>query len=284
MTDSLRNLKLRIKSIENTRKITRAMEMVSASKLTRTRSALFMERPYFSKLETMMTRVASSAGRRGGFFDNKKMSGKVALGLVTSDAGLCSVYNYAVIRLAEDFIKMRGPDNVSLIAIGREGFNYFAKHGMRAIASHVELYGRYSNRTALDLYKEITDLFTANKVDEAYIAYTHFTSTLRLKPTLVKLLNIECEKGNDEGYILEPDTDKFLEKIVPAYLFEKIRLLLLDAFTSEHASRMIAMKMATDNAHELIDSLTLLRNKARQAAITKDILEVVMSAEALKGQ
>jgi F-type H+-transporting ATPase subunit gamma len=284
MIESLRNLKLRIKSIENTQKITRAMEMVSASKLTRVRNALFLERPYFEALESMTLRLLSGIEKpRNPFFEKRTGAGKIALCVITSDAGLCSVYNYTIIRLAEKFINEHGRSNVVLITVGREGYNYFKRYDFRIMKNYGELHGRYSDKVSNDLYADLSGAFLNQDVDEAYVAYTHFTSTLRLKPTVVKFLNMETVRSEAPEYIIEPDMDTLMERLIPAYLSEKMRLILLDAFTSEHASRMIAMKMATDNARDILDSLTLLRNKARQAAITKEILEVVMSAEALKG-
>lgn len=286
MIESLRNLKLRIKSVENTQKITRAMEMVSASKLSRVRNALFLERPYFARLESMTMRLLAGMATtaRHPFLEKRTSEGKIVLCIITSDAGLCSVYNYAVMRAAENFIKSLDGNKVALVTVGREGFNYFKKHDFPIVKTYAELYGRYSDSAAQELYADLTGLFLDGKADEVYIAYTHFTSTLRLKPNIVKFLNLDYARGEKREFIVEPDMDRLISNIVPAYLSEKIRLAFLDALTSEHASRMIAMKMATDNARDLIDTLTLLRNKARQAAITKEILEVVMSAEALKGQ
>jgi len=285
MTESLRDLKLRIRSITNTQKITRAMEMISSSKLSRVKSALFHERAYFGKLESMVSRLLSYTGAMDNpLIEKGGAGGKTAILAITSDAGLCSVYNYAMIRLVEDFVKNRGKEKVTLITVGREGYNHFTRHDYPIAGKYIELYGRYSDGIAQKLYNDMTGLFLKKEASEVYIAYTHFTSALRLKPTIEKFLEFEYKKTADNTeYIIEPDRSALIDRIVPAYLFEKVRLMLLEAFTSEHASRMIAMKMATDNAADLIDTLTLLRNKARQAAITKEILEVVMSAEALKG-
>jgi len=285
MIESLRNLKLRIKSVENTQKITRAMEMVSASKLNRVRNPLFLDRPYFAKLESMVMRlITSSSAVSSPFLEKRTGAGKIALCVITSDSGLCSVYNYSIMRLVENFINKNGRDKVSLITIGREAYNYFKKHDFAISKKYPELHGRYNDQTSKELSGDLSEIFLRKEADEVYIAYTHFTSTLRLKPVIEKFLNIEHGEKNDMQYIVEPDMGRLMGELLPAYLLEKIRLVLLDSFTSEHASRMIAMKMATDNARDLIDSLTLQRNKARQAAITKEILEVVMSAEALKGQ
>ena len=284
MSQSLRTLKLRIKSIENTRKITHAMEMVSSSKLNRVRNALFLNRPYFAGLEGMLGSIlAGATGTTNQFLRRKEGIEKTALCVMTSDAGLCSVYNYSVIRQAEEFIKKYGKDKVQLITVGREGFNYFSKSGVTISADFEQIYGRYSDEISHKLYDKLTGIYLNGEADEIHIAYTHFTSTLRLKATIEKFLDIEYENKEPVDFIVEPDRERLLDELVPAYLLEKIRLIILDTFTSEHAARMIAMKMATDNARDLIDTLTLLRNKMRQASITKEILAVVMSAEALKG-
>ena len=127
------------------------------------------------------------------------------------------------------------------------------------------------------------DMYSSGEVDEIYIAYTHFSASLRHATTIDKFLPIEHGQGKRKYFILEPDTDRVMNAMVRAYLLNKMRAVILDAFTAEHSARMLAMKTATDNADDLIDTLTMARNKARQAAITKEILEIAMSAEALKG-
>ena len=285
MIQSLRNIKLRIKSIESTRKITHAMEMVSSAKLSRTKHRLFAQRPYFIKLETVLNKLLAGAGTPiHPLLEKRPEEKKVALCVIVSDAGLCSVYNYAIIRAAEDFIAKRGRDNVRLITIGREGFNYFKRKGFSISNQYVELHGRHSDEVSKNISDVLADMFLQKDVDGVYIAYTCFITTLRRKVMLEKFLNVEMpEGGDDTEYIVEPNIDRAIDKLMPAYISEKFNLILLDAFASEHAARMIAMKTATDNANELVETLTLLRNKARQAAITKEVLEIAMSAEALKG-
>jgi len=210
--------------------------------------------------------------------------GAVALCIITSDTGLCSNYNNNVIRSAEGFIKSRDKNKVKLITVGKEGFRHFRKHGYEVSRSYLELYGRFSAGISEKITSELTGMFLRNEVDEVFIAYTHFDSTLRHKPIVEKFLNIEhIGKSESDFLIMEPNEDRVLEELLPKYLSEKVRLMMLDSFTSEHAARMIAMKAATDNAKELIDKLTLLKNKARQAAITREVTEIAMSAEALKG-
>ena len=285
MIQSLRNIKLRMKSVESTKKITRAMEMVSASKLNRMKSALYTSRPYFSKVEILMHNVLKSADIAANHPLLKKRTEvkSVALFVVTSDAGLCGLYNHNMIRLTEEFIAKNGKEKVRIIAIGREAFNHFKKAGYNISDGYEDLHSRYSVEVASEIAESLKSMFLDGRVDEVYAAYTRFDSTLRHKPVIEKLLNIESSEKGDVEYIAEPDMKSVLDELLSWYIHERIRIIILNSFTSEHSARMIAMKMATDNAKDLIDSLTLSRNKARQAMITKEVIEIASSAEALKG-
>jgi len=286
MIQNLRNIKLRIRNIENTQKITRVMEIVSSVKLNRAKSALHASRSYFEKIELMLARLLSNTVRpRHPLLEKKASSGSIALCVITSDAGLCSVYNYAILKHTEDFIKGVGADKVRLIAVGKEGYHYFKKLGYTILKEYLNLHGRYSQELSQGLTDYLTGLFLSGSSDEVYIAYTHFGGMIRHRPMVQKFLNIDNEfvAKTEYDYIAEPDVDKVASVLIPRYLAERTRLSLLESFTAEHAARMIAMKTATDNAEELIDTLTLLRNKARQAAITKEVLEIASGAEAVKG-
>ncbi len=284
MIQSLRQIKKRIRSVESTKKIMRAMEMVSVAKLNRIETTLDASRPYFFKLDSILKNLLTGVKAASHpLLEERAAKQKAVLCLITSDSGLCSTYNDNIIRLAEDFINKYGIGEIKLVAIGRKGFNFFKKKGLVIPHTYVGLHGRYSSEIADGIAKTLTDLFLSGEADEVYVAYTHFISALRYKPTLEKFLNIERNKDHQIEYILEPNLNRILEELIPRYISTKMKLILLEAFTSEHSARMIAMKAATDNAEELIDSLTLLRNKARQAAITKEVIEVASSAEALKG-
>lgn len=282
---SLRSIKLRIKSVENTRKITRAMEMVSASKLGRMRSILYAARPYFSKVEVLMHNVLRSADMPMHPLLLKRPEVKsIALLVITSDAGLCGLYNNGMVRAVEEFIKGRMPkDKIRIIAVGREAFNHFKKKGYDISDGYDELHSRYSPDVAYEIADSLKEIFLSGRADEVYAAYTRFDSTLHHRPVIEKLLNIEVPDKGGVEYIAEPDMPSVLDELLGWYLNEKVRVIMLNSFTSEHSARMVAMKTATDNAEELIDSLTLSRNKARQAMITKEVIEVASSAEALKG-
>ena len=285
MIQSLRSIKLRMKSVESTKKITRAMEMVSASKLNRMKSVLYASRPYFLKVEVLMHNVLKSADTalNHPLLKKRPEVKSIALFVVTSDAGLCGTYNHNMIRLTEEFVVKNGKDKVEIIAIGREAFNHFKKEGYRITDGYEDLHSRYSVEVASEIAEALKAMFLDGRVDEVYAAYTRFDSTLRHKPVIEKLLNIEASEKGEVEYIAEPDMKSVLDELLSWYLHERIRIIILNSFTSEHSARMIAMKMATDNAKDLMDSLTLSRNKARQAMITKEVIEIASSAEALKG-
>lgn len=284
MIQSLRTLKLRIRSIENTKKITRAMEMVSSSKFNRAKQALMAHLQYYLKLDSMVKHLLVSVDIPEHPYLNKGSRDlPIALCLVTSDTGLCSTYNHSAIRLAETFIEKHGKDKVLLVTVGKEGFRYYKDKGVRIAASYVDNHGKLTKELSEKIISKLVGMFMNKEAGEVYVAYTHFGGVLRHKPILEKLLNIDITDEPVIEYIFEPDEQSIYDKILPKYIEEKTKNIMLDAFTSEHASRMVAMKTAKDNATELIDTLTLLRNKARQAAITKEIIDIAMSAEALKG-
>lgn len=282
---SLRQIKRRIRSVESTKKITRAMQMVSTAKLKRTKDMLFAGKPYYFKMDALLKKLLASAKTsRHPLLEERAEKNNFTLCLITSDSGLCSTYNDNIIRIAEGFINKHGAGNTKLITIGRKGFSYFKKRGIRISHAYLGLQGRYSSEMAEEIAKTLVNTFLSKEADEVYMAHTHFDSTLKYRPKLQKFLNIE--RGTEErevDYILEPGLDRIVEELVPRYISIKVRGILLDAFTSEHSQRMVAMQAATDNATELIDNLTLLRNKARQASITTEIIEVSSAAEELKG-
>ncbi|MDP3787489.1 MAG: ATP synthase F1 subunit gamma [Candidatus Omnitrophota bacterium] len=282
---SLRQIKRRIRSVDSTKKITRAMQMVSTAKLKHAQDMLFAGKPYYFKMDALLKKLLASAKTATHpLLEERPVKNNFTLCVVTSDSGLCSTYNDNIIRIAEGFINKHGAENTRLITIGKKGFSYFKKRKIKITHAYLGLQGRYSNEIAEEVIKTVVNAFLSKETDEVHIAHTHFDATLKYRPELQKLLNIDrVAEEREVDYILEPSAEKILEELIPAYISAKVKGILLDAFTSEHSQRMIAMKSATDNAVELIDNLTLLRNKARQAAITAEIIEVSSAAEALKG-
>lgn len=172
-----------------------------------------------------------------------------------------------------------------MVCIGKRGNVYFHKHGLKIINSYIGLNGKYSQVVTDEITNYLVELFLSGRADEVYVAYTYFKSALVQLPRAEKFLNLEpSQQANQKvNFILEPDVDTILSELIPRYISIKMRLVLMNAFTSEHASRTIAMKTATENARDMISALVTLRNKVRQANITQEIMEIIASSEALKG-
>jgi len=281
---SLGQIKNRLRSISNTQKVTSALEMISVSKLHRVDNILFALRPYLSGMESMLNDLINSGGKIShSFIGAKTESVKLGLCVITSDSGLCGMYNSNIIRLADEFIHNYGKEKIKLILIGKKGFNYFKRGGINILNTYMGLNGRYSAKVCDEITKYLTGIYLSHEVDEIRVAHTHYKTALIHKPVINKFLNIEIGDAGQEEYIYEKSKERVLEELIPKYLSLKMRQFILDAFTSEHSARTVAMKTATDNADELLRILTLLRNKVRQANITQDIMEIIASAEALKG-
>jgi len=262
------------------------MEMISVTKLARVNKAISSFRVYFSKLEGIFSQLVSSQDKIAHpYFDKKP--GPVALLVITSDSGLCGLYNNSILRFADDFLAREGNENVRLVIVGRKGFNYFKHRHAHILNSYLGLNGRYSDTAIDNITTYLTGIFLKGDVSQVHVAYTHKEKMAIYKNRADKLLNMELPAVIAQAYpkqcIFEPDINSLLEEFIPRYIYLKMRLIFLEAFASEHASRAVAMKAATDNAEDLSQSLVLLRNKVRQATITQDILEIISSAEALKG-
>lgn len=282
MVQSLRYIKSRIRSIENVKKVTHAMEMISVAKLRSSENSLTGMRDYFLKTESVVRHIlAYSQAQDHSLVRRSNGSGKTALLVITSDTGLCSRYNFEIIRLAEEHIRKIGRQNVSLVLLGRKGVVHFKKQGIEVIQSYPDLHGRFSPELSTRVLNDLTGIFLSGKADFVDIAYTRFVSASRHSPQVERFLNIPSADIEPIDYILEPGLDRILNELIPVYISLKIKMILLDSFASEHAARMQAMGEATNNAKELLEGLVLSRNKLRQANITKEILEIVSSAEVL---
>ena len=285
MLQSLKAIKNRIRSIENTRKVTSAMQMISATKLSRLDSRLVQNRPFSRGIESILSNLLLGRSMSLNPFLEPRLSGeRIVLCLITADNGLCGVYNNNVISQAEDFISRRGRDKVKLVIVGKKGWSYFKNYRENILHSYLGLSGRYSDKVSNELLNNLTNLFLSKQADEVYFVYTRFKNALTNQVVVEKFLNIDIKPGEAKNeYIVEPNVSRVMEELIPEYLAARVRLMLLEAFTSEHASRLVAMRTATENAKDLLNSLVLLRNKVRQASITREIIEIVSAAEALKG-
>jgi F-type H+-transporting ATPase subunit gamma len=284
MIQNLRQIKNRIRSVRNTRKITHAMEMVAAAKLNRIKSLFLLSRPYLQNMDSLAGRLLSGAGQDAHPLVVKREPVRsIGVCLMASDTGLCGPYNHNMIHFADWFLSGFDKERVRIIAVGKETYSHFSKQAFNITDSYLSLHGKYASGFENELTGRLTAYFMSEEIDEAYLIYMDFSSALRHRPIAERLLPVGISGAEKHEYILEPGMDEILKSVIPKYVSARIRLALLNTLTAEHSARMFAMKTATDNADELIGDLELARNKARQFAITKEVLEVAMSAEALKG-
>ncbi|MDK2971367.1 MAG: F-type H+-transporting ATPase subunit gamma [Candidatus Sumerlaeota bacterium] len=291
MAKGIKELRFRIRSIRNTKKITRAMEMVSAAKLRRSQTQMEAARPFARKLETLLGRLAlSPTAREHNLFETRDKQTLPTLYVVfTSDRGLCGAFNANIIKAAERAMK---GENVLIYTVGRKGRDYFRKRvAEKLVGQMIDLGGKLDGTATDEIGNALLQLWDDKKVAEINIVASHFISTASNRPEVSRYLPLEPEAfglspeeaEHPVDYILEPSPDRVFDALLPRYLRSKIFLTLAESFTSEHASRMLAMNNATSNCDELSEKLTLQMNKARQAAITTEIVEIVSGAEALNG-
>lgn len=264
------------------------MEMLAAAQMRRAQLATLASRAYAEKSWEVLTYVASQPGRSKTvhpLLEERKQINSIALILITSDRGLCGAYNINVIRTAMDFIAKQNKP-VKLITIGRRGRDYAVRYGKEIVAEFTGLSERPTIQNIGPVSQVAIDEFVSGRVDQVYTAYTDFVNVLVQHPKTRLLLPIRpaVERGGGAGavYIYEPDPETILASILPRFTELQIYQALLESVASEHSARMVAMRNATDNAHELIEDLTLVMNKARQANITKEMLDIAGGAEALK--
>ncbi|MFQ6032399.1 MAG: ATP synthase F1 subunit gamma, partial [Candidatus Zixiibacteriota bacterium] len=212
---------------------------------------------------------------------------KVALVIISSDRGLCGSYNTNIIRAADEFLRKYEREKVVLVNIGKKGYTHYAKRLWEIRLKYLDLGGNIVVSQVKNITNDLVNLFLSQEVDEIYFLYTRFISATTYSVTLEKFLNIESqvEREGKQAYlefIFEPSPEKIFSNLLPNYCMTKVQMALAESFASEHGSRMISMGAATKNAEEMIEHLTLVRNKLRQASITKEMLEITTSAEALK--
>ncbi len=286
---SLREIRRRLRSTQSTKQIMRAMQLVSASKFKRAQTQLFQVRAVMEFLDALLQRVLAAMPSTVTHPLTAQPQGVPgALLVVTSDTGLSGSYNANLIGLAEAHIRRESAEPSQYNYIGKKGHRYFIKRGYEASRAYLDLAGRPNVDRIAEIGKEFMGDFLAGKVSSVDIISARFQSAALSKPTLTRWLPAKIERiaGDEnavrEEYIFEPSAEEILADLLPRWALLKFQLAILEAFTSEHSARMIAMKNATDNAQELLTTLTSQRNRIRQASITTEISEIVGTAEALK--
>ncbi|CAN5519234.1 F0F1 ATP synthase subunit gamma [soil metagenome] len=292
MAQQLRTIKRRISSVKSTQKITRAMELIASSRIIRAQQRVEAARPYSEEMRRLMASVAANASRIDHpLLKERDEVQSVGTVVVTADRGLAGAYNSNVIRAAERDMRDHGKDN-RLFLIGKKGVTYFRFRGYEFEESWMGHSEQPRVEDARNVAKAVADEFSEGKVDQVKLAYTRYESAMTQRPAVVQLLPLpkeELEELQEEQrdeqrpqYVFEPDPEQILNYLLPRYVEGLILQGLLEAAASEHAARRRAMKAATDNADDLMDSLTRNYNQARQAEITTEIMEVVGGSEALR--
>jgi F-type H+-transporting ATPase subunit gamma len=286
---SLQSLRRKIGSIKNTQKITKAMKMVAAAKLRRAQERILAARPYAKKMATVLSSLAGRANRAQHPLLRKAATvRRIELLVVTSDRGLCGAFNTNILRKAVEFLREKQAQGyeVKVGVIGRKGRDFFRRREWVRRQEWVGVFDRLSYEHALDIGGDIVQQFTDGAFDELYIVYNEFKSVIQQRVVVEKLLPIESLESEAPslggGYLFEPDEEDLLKMLLPKHIEVQTFHVLMESSAAELGARMAAMDGATRNAGQLITKLTLYYNKTRQAAITKELMDIVGGAEALR--
>jgi len=284
-----RAIRRKIRVVQNVQKITTAMQMVAAAKLRRVQERALAGRPYAEKMRQVLQRVSAAAVEIEHPLLEQREPHNVSIAVIGSNRGLCGSYNTNLFRKVEQFARELGASNLSLITIGRKARLYFQRREYNVRLALDSLSGESPHAEIRAAARQVRGLYEQRETDKLFLAYTAFLSVSRHQPTIVPLLPLQPIAPPTQPaeihleYLFEPKALQLLSHLLPVYVDSQFYQYMLEASASEQAARMIAMRQASDNAKELIDRLTLDFNKSRQAAITKELLEVVAGAEALKG-
>jgi F-type H+-transporting ATPase subunit gamma len=285
---SLQGLRRKIGSIKNTQKITKAMKMVAAAKLKRAQERILAARPYAKKMAVVLGSLAGRVNRHGHPLLRKPAGNRIELLVVTSDRGLCGAFNTNIMRRAVEFLreKQEAGCTVSVSVIGRKGRDFFRRRQWTRRQEWIGVFDRLSYEHALDIGGDMVQQFTSGTFDELYIVYNEFKSVIQQRVVVEKLLPIESLEQEVEavggGYLFEPDEEELLRTLLPKHIEVQAFHALMESSAAELGARMAAMDGATRNAGEIIKKLTLYYNKTRQSAITKELMDIVGGAEALR--
>ncbi|MBH49479.1 MAG: ATP synthase F1 subunit gamma [Candidatus Marinimicrobia bacterium] len=281
---NLKDIRNRIKSVKNIQKVTKAMKMVAAAKMRRAEERMEEARPYAQRLQSVISHLLPDVERELLNLLHVRPVSRTAYVVVTSDRGFAGSFNSNVLKKAQSEIDEIGKNHVDIFCIGKKARDHFKRRDYTIIESHTEFWSELSFGDAIQIGKGIIGHFTDERVDEIHVVYNEFINVATQYAESEKLLPLEF---SDEDYshperLYEPDKNQLVQSLIPRHLNIQIWKYLLESYASEQAARMVAMENATENAEEMIKDLTMQFNKARQAAITKEILEIVGGAEALK--
>ena len=279
------DLRRRVRSVKNTMQITRAMKLVSASKLRRAQERMMASRPYSAKMNQVLASLASRANPENHPLLRVKGDQNVELVVITGDKGLCGGFNANLIKAALHFLDERKNHTLSLHMVGRKGHDFFKRRQFKITQQYLNVFRNVQYSHAREIAGNAIKAYMEGDLDAVYMVYNEFKSTLQQRVVVKRLLPLEGlpEKTEvaEQDYIYEPSPEKIFDRLLPLYVEFQVFQALLESAAAEHAARMTAMDSASRNAREVIDGLTLTMNKIRQAAITREIIEVVSGAEGL---
>jgi F-type H+-transporting ATPase subunit gamma len=293
MSGALKEVRNRIKSVQSTQQITKAMKMVSAAKLRRAQDAIIQMRPYAQKLQEMLSNIVGNAeGDINLALAKERPVEKVLLIVITSDRGLCGGYNSNLIKLAkldihEKYAGQFAKGNVQILPLGKRGYEHFTKNHYKVIDRFWNIFSDLSFEHVAEAAKYAMDAFSKGEIDAVDVVYSEFKNAATQKfiaePFLPVKKSAPQKGGTKADFIFEPGKEVLLQELMPKILNTQLYKAILDSHASEHGARMTAMDKATDNANELLKVLKISYNRARQAAITTELTEIVSGAAALQG-
>ncbi|MEO6949009.1 MAG: ATP synthase F1 subunit gamma [Ginsengibacter sp.] len=293
MSGALKEVRNRIQSVQGTQQITKAMKMVSAAKLRRAQDSILQMRPYAKKLQEMLGNIVSNAeGDINMALAKERPIQKVLIIVITSDRGLCGGYNSNLIKLAKLTIKDKyasqfASGNVEILPIGKKGYEHFIKNQFKVIGDYRDIFTHLNFESVAAAAKYAMDAFASGSIDAVDLVFSEFKNagTQRfISESFLPVAKTVRKKGESQAdFIFEPGKDVLIEELMPKILNTQLYKAILDANASEHGARMTAMDKATDNAQELLKDLKISYNRARQAAITTELTEIVSGAAALQG-
>ncbi len=281
---TLLDIRRRIRSVKSTGQITRAMKMVAAARLRRSQERVFNARPYANQMLALLASVAARTEQRAHPLLAARPVEKILLVLVTADRGLCGAFNANLIRAAGAYLSEHSQQKISMIVVGRKGRDFFRKRPVEIVAEHVNLFGRLELSHAREIARQIIERYTEQSVDAVDFIYNEFKTVLTQRLAVERYLPIKPIKPAEGvaliDYLYEQPAAEIFGALLPRYVEIEVYRALLESQAAEFAAKMTAMDAATNNAAEMIDQLTLHLNRVRQAAITREIIEVVSGAAA----
>ena len=285
---TLLDFRRRIRSVKNTQQITRAMKFVAAARLRRAQEAAIAARPYARELARMLRSIMSRIAEPQHPLLARRPEERILTLVLTGERGLAGAFNANILRKALDFFRANKGKKISAIPVGKKGRDALRKAGFSLVAEYVNVLARVDFGTAREIASLVTDLYAREEIDSVYIVFSEFKTVMTPNLVITKLLPVEGVQTDDESavestgsqvdYIYEQPVEQLLGKLLPRYIETQVLRAMLESSAAEHAARMTAMESATKNAGDVIEALTLHMNKVRQAAITKEIIEIVSGA------